>query len=94
MVLGQCNCGEVAFKIYDDISDVYICHCSICRKSTGSNGIAVFVVDNESFQWMLGEEQVLTWKQTIGIGKLSSVGCVAQPYQVSKTNQVFMFLLG
>ena len=66
MVLGQCNCGEVAFKIDDDISEVFICHCSICRKSTGSNGIAVVVVDNEAFQWMRGEDQVLTWKKTIG----------------------------
>jgi hypothetical protein len=66
MVLGQCNRGEVAFKIDDDISEVFICHCSICRKSTGSNGIAVVVVDNEAFKWMRGENQVLTWKKTIG----------------------------
>ena len=66
MVLGQCNCGEVAFKIDNGISKVCICHGSICRKSTGSNGIAVVVVDNEAFQWMRGEDQVLTWKKTIG----------------------------
>lgn len=31
-----------------------------------SNGIAVVVVDNEAFKWMRGENQVLTWKKTIG----------------------------
>ena len=66
MVLGQRNCGEVVFKIDDDISEVFICHCSIFRKSTSSNGIAVVVVDNVAFQWMRGEYQVLTWKKTIG----------------------------
>ena len=68
MVLGQCNCGEVAFKINDDISDVFICHRSICRKSNGSNGIEVVVVDNEAFLWMRSEDQVLTWKKSIENG--------------------------
>lgn len=65
MVLRQCNCDEVAVKIDYDISEVYICPCSICRKFTGSNGIEVVVVDNEAFQWMRSEDKVLTWK-TIG----------------------------
>ena len=67
MVLGQCNCGEVAFQIDNDIYEMFICHCSICRKSTGSKWISVVFVDNEAFQWMRGEDQVLTWKKTIGI---------------------------
>ena len=58
--------GEVAFKVDDDISNEFICHCSICRKATVRNGIAVVVVDNEAFHWMRGEYQVLTWNKTIG----------------------------
>jgi len=34
---GECNCGVVSFKIDSILSDVYICHCSICRKSTGGS---------------------------------------------------------
>ena len=64
-MLGPCNCGEAAFKIGDDVSEVFICHGSIFRKSNGSEGIAVVVMDNEVFQWMLVEDQVLTWKKTI-----------------------------
>ena len=51
-------------------------------------------MDNEAFQWMSGEDQVLIWRRPLEIGKLRSVGCVAQPYQVSTMNQVCMFLLG
>ena len=37
--------------------------CSICRRSTGSNGIAVIVVDNDDFRWSRGEALVGTWKK-------------------------------
>ena len=59
MAKGQCNCGAVAFEIDVDISNVFFCHCSICRKSTGSNGIAVVVIDNDVFQWTRGEDHIL-----------------------------------
>ena len=63
MVRGECNCGAVAFEVDAPVSDVYVCHCSICRRSTGSNGIAVIVVAREAFRWLRGEEQVATWKK-------------------------------
>ncbi len=63
MARGQCNCGAVTFEINAEISDIIICHCSICRRSTGANGIAVFVVANEDFRWQSGEELISTWKK-------------------------------
>lgn len=63
MAKGQCNCGSVAFEIDSDISEVFICHCSICRKSTGSNGIAVVVVDNDVFQWIRGKSMIAFWEK-------------------------------
>lgn len=63
MARGQCNCGAVAFDISADLSDVIVCHCSICRQSTGGNGIAVIVIDNDVFHWTRGEEQIATWKK-------------------------------
>ena len=41
---------------------MFVCHCSICRRATGSNGIAVVVVDNADFRWVRGEENVTSWK--------------------------------
>ena len=62
MAKGQCNCGSVAFEIDSDISEVFICHCSICRKSSGSNGVAVVIVDNDVFRWTQGNNMITTWK--------------------------------
>jgi hypothetical protein len=63
MARGECNCGAVAFEISAALSGVYVCHCSICRRSTGSNGIAVVVIDNGAFRWIRGEELISTWKK-------------------------------
>ena len=63
MAKGECNCGAVQFEIDADLSGVYVCHCSICRRSTGSNGIAVVVVPNEQFRWVRGQEHIATWKK-------------------------------
>lgn len=63
---GECNCGAVAFEISCDLSDVYVCHCSICRRSTGSNGIAVVVIDNNDFAWLRGENEISTWRKPDG----------------------------
>lgn len=63
MVEGECNCGAVGFKVEANLSDVFVCHCSICRRSTGSGGIAVAVVANENFSWVKGQEQVSHWSK-------------------------------
>ncbi len=63
MVRGECNCGAVAFEIDADLSGVIVCHCSICRRSTGSNGIPVVVVDNDAFGWKRGKGQIATWEK-------------------------------
>ncbi|WP_211214923.1 GFA family protein [Microbulbifer variabilis] len=58
---GSCNCGAVNFRIRVIPEDVYICHCSICRKATGGGGIAVTVVSNENFEWISGKDHIKTW---------------------------------
>ena len=63
MALGECNCGAISFAINEALSDVFVCHCSICRRATGSNGIAVVVVDNTDFRWLGGKEHVTSWKK-------------------------------
>lgn len=63
MVQGECNCGAIAFEVDAELNDVFICHCSICRRATGSNGIAVVVVEKQLFSWIRGEHEMVTWKK-------------------------------
>ncbi len=61
MAKGACNCGAVAFEIDALLADVYICHCSICRRYSGAHGVAVVVVPNNAFRWVRGADQVRQW---------------------------------
>ena len=63
MATGECNCGAVQFEIDADLTGVFVCHCSICRRFTGSNGIAVVVVPNDQFRWVRGQQFIATWKK-------------------------------
>ena len=61
MITGKCNCGEVAFSINYEPKNVIMCHCSICRRFTGTSGIAVVVVDKSQFTWTKGHSNVTVW---------------------------------
>ncbi len=79
MASGRCNCGVVAFEITADVSDVFVCHCSICRRATGSNGIAVVIVDNTALHWTSGEEDVRFWKKPDTHWELGFCGICGSP---------------
>jgi hypothetical protein len=61
MATGECNCGAVRYRIDLDLADVIQCHCSICRRATGSNGIAVVLAPADRFDWVAGEDHIATW---------------------------------
>ncbi|MGD8637048.1 MAG: GFA family protein [Gammaproteobacteria bacterium] len=63
MAVRECNCRGVAFEIKADLTEVFVCHCSICRRSSGSNGMAVVVIDNDKFRWIRGEGLITYWKK-------------------------------
>ena len=59
----SCNCAAVSFEIDGDLKDVYACHCSICRRWTGANGVAVVIVPKRAFRWLKGEDFISTWNK-------------------------------
>lgn len=63
MASGHCNCGDISFEISSKIETIYVCHCSICRRATGSNAIAVIVIKNSDFRWLSGEQLINHWQK-------------------------------
>lgn len=58
---GSCNCGAISFTVNVTLSSVFVCHCSICRKSTGSSGVAVAIVPTESLSIHGDVELIQCW---------------------------------
>lgn len=55
---GSCLCKKVVYEIMPPFKIFQYCHCSRCRKFTGSTQAANLFVPPSQFQWLQGEEQV------------------------------------
>jgi len=55
---GGCLCGRVTFEADPPVLKFVRCHCSRCRRATGSAYAANLYVAPASFRWTAGEDQV------------------------------------
>ena len=58
---GLCMCGAVAFEVDEPFAAFPYCHCSRCRKRTGSAHAANAFVPPAQFRWVRGEANVKRW---------------------------------
>jgi hypothetical protein len=52
---GSCLCGEVAFEVDGPFDGFLNCHCSRCRKATGTAHSCEVIVKASAFRWLRGE---------------------------------------
>ncbi|MCP5144052.1 MAG: GFA family protein [Gammaproteobacteria bacterium] len=57
-IKGSCLCGEVTFEIDGDFENFFICHCSYCRKDTGSAFAANLFTSAGALRWLSGQARV------------------------------------
>ncbi len=61
---GSCLCGKVKIQVPDDFDFMGNCHCSQCRKFTGSDYSSVGGISSEKFSFKSGEEYVTTYPKS------------------------------
>ena len=57
-VSGSCLCHKVRYEITGNMGVFQYCHCSRCRKFTGSAHAANLFVSPKKFSWLQGEDMV------------------------------------
>ena len=57
-VSGSCFCGKVTYQISGNLGIFQYCHCSRCRKFTGSAFASNIIVLPRHFKWLSGKEYV------------------------------------
>lgn len=72
---GSCLCGRVRFSVSGDIGRVGRCLCSQCRKVSGTNGNAVFLVPLSNFEWQSGEKDTVHFALASGWSVLRCQTC-------------------
>ena len=58
MAKGSCVCGAVAFEVTGPFLFFQYCHCSRCRKRSGSIHAANLLARAEQVTWLRGEDHV------------------------------------
>lgn len=60
--IGSCLCGAIRFRITGEFDRFFLCHCSHCRKDTGSAHGANLFSSTAAIEWTRGEDQVRSFQ--------------------------------
>ena len=61
-VKGSCLCGAVKYEVTGEPKRFYHCHCSRCRKTTGTGHASNMFFQPAALTWLSGQEQVRVFK--------------------------------
>ena len=63
---GKCNCRQVEFEIIGNLPKLYQCHCSLCRKQSGSSSNTATIIPADNIFWLSGKKHITSWKDSSG----------------------------
>ena len=66
MLTGRCLCGGVRFEINGQLGPIIYCHCSICRRASGSSFATNASVRKENFRILNGHELIKEYESSPG----------------------------
>ncbi len=59
---GSCLCGAVHYTVEGSFERFYLCHCSRCRKNTGTAHAANLFSATAKLTWLAGESAITTYR--------------------------------
>jgi len=77
---GSCNCGEVSYSVKDTFEFMGNCHCSQCRKFSGSAFASVGRVDADDFQIKAGLDMLARYEASEKTIRVFCKNCGASLY--------------
>jgi len=55
---GSCLCGTVKYKVSGEALAFYLCHCTRCRKATGSAHASNVFTQPDNIEWLSGADAI------------------------------------
>jgi hypothetical protein len=80
---GACACGGVRFEVSAPLTEAGYCHCTRCRRRTGSGSSAQARVAPGSFRIVAGEDLIRVWEPDGGFAKAFCSNCGSALYSQS-----------
>ena len=91
---GKCLCGEVSFEIKGKVPNLYQCHCSLCRKATGSSANAATLINKDDLIWLSGRNAVKSYEDQTGFRSSFCEKCGCPVPNVVKNTDVYWLPAG
>lgn len=90
-MIGKCLCGDVQFEIEGETPNLLQCHCSLCRKQSGSSANAATFVDESNFAWKSGKDKIAYFKKDTGFSSnFCSICGSPVPNQLKDTDKYWI----
>ncbi len=87
MIKGKCLCEEVKFNIHCEKLKYYSCHCSLCRKTTGTLSNVATMIDSHLFEFESGTDNIKLFTKPTGFQSSFCTTCgSALPKQLRNTD--------
>jgi hypothetical protein len=59
---GGCLCGTVKYEVAGEAKRFYHCHCSRCRKATGTGHASNLFLQPAALKWLSGEQHIRAFR--------------------------------
>jgi len=66
MYYGSCLCGAIRLEVDGTIESIIHCHCSLCRKTSGTAYATNGFVDKQAFRLISGDDSLAFYERTPG----------------------------
>ena len=66
MLLGRCLCGQIEYQIDGEVGPIDYCHCSYCRRASGSAFASNATITKASFKLRSGDAVLKEFESTPG----------------------------
>ena len=80
MIGGSCLCGQVKYEVRGQPQVMYYCHCSMCRKATGSSFATNMLVAKEHFVITTGASLLEAFQSSPGEKRYFCSACGSPIY--------------
>jgi hypothetical protein len=89
MFTGGCLCGSVRFEVSSELGPIVYCHCSLCRRASGSAFGSNASVQASAFKIRQGENVVTEYESTPGYFRAFCSRCGSPLYGRHKDYPLF-----
>lgn len=72
---GGCLCAKVRFGLREKLPPLGFCHCSQCRRTSGTGSNAVLNVRQDRFEWLSGQDNLRRYSTSSGWSTVFCVDC-------------------